>query len=151
MLRRTMRILAAFSVILLLQSGCAQLRSGPQTGEGSPVVREQLIKTTRSWDGALLPAHPKGQPEITILRITIPAGALLDAHRHPVINAGVLISGQLTVVTTEGKKLHLKAGDPIIEVVGTLHYGINEGNDPAEILVFYAGVVDMPTTVAGPR
>jgi len=54
-------------------------------------------------------------------------------------------------VTTEGKTLHLKAGDPIVEVVNTLHYGMNEGKVPAEIIVFYAGVVDTPITIAEPR
>jgi quercetin dioxygenase-like cupin family protein len=62
----------------------------------------------------------------------------------------VLLSGQLTVVTTEGKTLHLKAGDPIVEVVNTPHYGMNEGKLPAEIVVFYAGVVDTPITVVEP-
>jgi hypothetical protein len=32
-------------------------------------------------------------------------------------------------------------------VVNTWHYGINEGDLPAEIIVFYAGVVDSPITV----
>jgi hypothetical protein len=59
-----------------------------------------------------------------------------------VINAGVLMSGELTVVTADGKTLHLKAGDPIVEVVNTPHCGINEGKVPAEIVVFYAGAVD---------
>jgi quercetin dioxygenase-like cupin family protein len=81
----------------------------------------------------------------------MPAGTRLDTHSHPVINAGVLMSGQLTVVTTDGKTLHLKAGDPIVEVVNTLHYGINQGEVPAEIVVFYAGVVDSPITVIEPR
>ena len=79
----------------------------------------------------ILPAYAPGQPEVTIRRITIPAGVRLEMHRHPVINAGVMLSGQLTVVTVEGKTLHLKAGDPIVEVVNTLHYGINEGKVPA--------------------
>jgi hypothetical protein len=61
-----------------------------------------------------------------------------------VINAGVLLSGQLTVVTADEKTLHLKAGDPIVEVVNTSHYGINQGNVPAEIVVFYAGAVEVP-------
>ncbi|MGH8546411.1 MAG: cupin domain-containing protein [Gammaproteobacteria bacterium] len=90
-------------------------------------------------------AYPQGQPEITIRRISIPAGARLDTHSHPVINAGLLMSGQLTVVT--GKTLHLKAGDPIVEVVNTLHYGINQGTVPAEIVVFYAGAIGTPLTV----
>jgi hypothetical protein len=43
--------------------------------------------------------------------------------------------------------LHLKAGDPIVEVVDTWHYGKNEGNTPAEIIVFYAGTPDEPITI----
>ena len=150
MKKKTIRILAALSVILLLQPGCTIVRISPEANEASPVVKE-LVKTTQSWDGAFLPAYPQGQPKITILRISIPTGTRLDTHRHPVINAGVLISGQLTVVTTEGKTLHLKAGDPIVEVVNTSHYGINQGKDPAEIVVFYAGAIDTPITVVEPR
>ena len=47
-------------------------------------------------------------------------------------------------VTPDGKALRLMAGDPIVEVVNTLHYGINEGKVPAEIVVFYAGALDQP-------
>ena len=155
MIKQTTRILAALPLILLLHCGCATVQVSPEASkviadERSPVVKE-LVKSIQSWNGELLPAYPQGQPEITILRISIPAGAQLDTHSHPVINAGVLISGQLTVVTADGKTLHLKAGDPIVEVVNTLHYGINEGQVPAEIIVFYAGAVGAPITVVQPR
>jgi len=149
MAKKTIRILAALSLIFLLQPGCTTVPVSSQAIEASPVVKK-LVKTTQSWNGEILPAYPHGKPEITILRISIPAGTQLDTHIHPVINAGVLISGQLTVVTTDGKTLHLKAGDPIVEVVNTLHYGTNEGKVPAEIIVFYAGVVDTPITVVEP-
>lgn len=67
------------------------------------------------------------------------------------INAGVLTRGQLMVVTTDGKTLYLKAGDPIVEVVNTAHYGINHGSDPAEIIVFYAGIIGSPITITEER
>ena len=52
----------------------------------------------------------------------------------------------------EGKTLHLSAGDPpIVEVVNTLYYGINQGSVPAEIIVFYAGTVGTPITVVKER
>ena len=57
------------------------------------------------------------------------------------------MSGELTVVTENKKTLHLKAGDSIVEVVNKWHYGKNEGNEPAEIIVFYAGVPDTPIIV----
>lgn len=99
-----------------------------------------LAKSSRSWDGTELPNYPTGTPEITIVRITIAPGALLPLHKHPVINAGVLLSGQLTVATEENETLHMKAGDALIEVVDKWHYGKNEGSIPAEIIVFYAGM-----------
>jgi quercetin dioxygenase-like cupin family protein len=43
--------------------------------------------------------------------------------------------------------LYLKAGDLIVEVVNKWHYGKNEGNKPAENIVFYAGILDKPITV----
>ena len=106
-----------------------------------------LAKTSTSWDGRDLPDYPKGKPEITILRIKIPPHVQLPLHEHPVINAGVLLKGELTVVTKDRQTLHLKAGDSIVEVVDRWHYGKNEGSEPAEIIVFYAGVQDKPITI----
>jgi len=146
MTKPAIRIFTAFCLALLLTPGCAAVRSERQAKAASPAVKE-LSKTTQSWDGKILPAYPQGRPEITILRITIPAGARLVTHKHPVINAGVLLSGQLTVVTKDGKELHLKAGDPIVEVVNTLHYGFNPGDVPAEIVVFYAGTAGASITI----
>jgi quercetin dioxygenase-like cupin family protein len=57
------------------------------------------------------------------------------------------LNGELTVVTEDNRTLHLKAGESIIEVVNKWHYGKNEGNETAEILVFYAGVQDTPITL----
>ena len=122
--------------------------SGPACAVETNGVEVQVIsKAASSWDGKGLPDYPKGRPEITILKIKIPPGVSLPIHRHPVINAGVLLKGGLTVVAEDGKVLHLKAGDGIIELVNTWHYGKNEGDCPAEIIVFYAGTVDAPVTV----
>ncbi len=106
-----------------------------------------LAKSSRSWNGDQLPEYSKGTPEITILKIAIAPGVKLPMHKHPVINAGVLLKGELTVICEDGKVLHLKAGDPIVEVVDKWHYGKNEGTETAEILVFYAGVKDTPVTI----
>jgi quercetin dioxygenase-like cupin family protein len=150
MIKRPFGILATLFVVLLLHSGCGMGRGSQQASEPVTVTKE-LVKTTRSWNGALLPEYPKGQPEITILRISIPPGTRLDTHTHPVINAGMLLTGQLTVVTADGKVLHLKAGDPIVEVVNTWHYGINEGNVPADIVLFYVGIINTPITIVKQR
>jgi len=134
------RLLLTF-VLLLLCAG-----QSPARENQAATVRE-LARSGNSWDGSRLPAYPTGQPEITILDITIPPGAQLPVHKHPVINAGVLVEGELTVVTKDGKKLHLQKGDPIVEVVSTWHYGKNDGTAPARIIVFYAGTAGSQLSV----
>lgn len=98
-----------------------------------------LVKSAQSWDGSSLPAYPKDAPEISVLKITIPAHTTLPLHKHPIINAGYMVKGSLKVVTDENKTLQLKAGDALIEVVDRWHYGVNEGDEAVEIVVFYAG------------
>ena len=98
-----------------------------------------LVKSDKSWDGSSLPAYPKEAPEISVLKITIPAHTTLPLHKHPIINAGYMVKGALKVVTDENKTLELKAGDALIEVVNRWHYGVNEGDESVEIVVFYAG------------
>jgi quercetin dioxygenase-like cupin family protein len=111
------------------------------------IVSDVLVKSTQSWDGSLLPPYPEGQPEVTILKITIPAGTKIPLHQHPYINAGVLLKGELTVVTKTGDTLIMTAGDPIVEIVNKWHMGQNSGDIPAEIIVFYAGIQGQPITV----
>ncbi len=124
------------------------LLSGNVWASSAEDVKVQVLaKSTSSGDGSRLPAYRRGKPEITILKITIPPGKQLPLHKHPVINAGVLLSGELTVTTHDNKVLYLKAGDSIVEVVNKWHYGKNEGNVPVDIIVFYAGVLNNPITI----
>lgn len=108
---------------------------------------ELLSESFLSWNGDSLPSYPLGKPKISIVKVTIPPHSELPHHYHPVINAGVLLSGELTVIDIKGNVLEMKAGDPINEVVNTIHYGKNNGNEPAEILVFYAGTEGMEIVV----
>jgi len=138
-----MTFLRKFPVILAVIFFACQAEGSEQQS----IAVKELVRSNLSWDGTPLPAYPTGQPEISILRISIPPGAQLPVHRHPVINAGVLVSGELTVVTKDDKTLHLKAGDPIVEVVDTWHSGRNDGAQPADIIVFYAGSPGTPLSV----
>jgi len=115
--------------------------------ELNTVEVDELAKTIKSWDGNELPDYAKGKPEISILKIIIPPGTELPLHKHPVISAGVLLNGELTVVAEDGTSTHLKTGDTIVEVVNKWHYGKNEGNKPAELIVFYAGIQGKPLSI----
>lgn len=139
------RIVLIAVIALLLAGGYTAARD-----TSKDVSVEVLAKTTQSWDGTALPPYPSGNPQVTILRYTIAPFASLPWHEHPVINAGVMIKGRLKVVTEEGESLHLEPGDAIVEVMNKWHHGVNEGAEPAEIIVFYAGIVDTPLAVKKP-
>ncbi|WP_252176299.1 cupin domain-containing protein [Endozoicomonas sp. 4G] len=107
-----------------------------------------LAHSTTSWDGTPLKAVNLENPEVRVLRIGIAPHSRLPIHKHPVINAGYLIKGELTVVRlSDGKELELKAGDALVEMVDEWHYGINKSDEPAEIVVVYAGNEGQAITV----
>ncbi|MBW4532126.1 MAG: cupin domain-containing protein [Aphanothece saxicola GSE-SYN-MK-01-06B] len=136
----------------LLLTGGLLLAVPPAMADGEPasVTVRTLVQSTQSWNGTRLPAYPSGQPEVTVLHITIPPGVTLPMHHHPVINAGMLIRGQLLVTGAAGARLQLKAGEGLIEMVNQPHFGTNNGSEAAEIVVVYAGVQGQPFTVLEP-
>ena len=108
---------------------------------------EKLAETTKSWNGDDLPNYPVGKPKITVLKFTIPPKTKLHKHYHPVINSGIVLKGELKVVDINNNVLILKEGDVIVELVNKIHYGVNEGKNPVEIVVFYSGTEDLSITV----
>ena len=78
---------------------------------------------------------------------TIAPGERLAMHRHPVINAGVVLQGELTVVAENGLSKTFSAGSGIVELVNTFHYGENRGTVPVDLAMFYAGGADLPLSV----
>ena len=114
--------------------GCSsQLKDTPQ------IDREVLLQSSQSWDAAPYSAYPSGTPELTLLRLKIPANTQLPWHSHPMPNAAYIVSGELIVETREGGlKRTLKQGQTLAEMVGTVHRGTT-GDTPVELLVFYAG------------
>ena len=105
----------------------------------SAATSEILQKSQSSWNNTPIKQMNLTEPEVTVVRIQIPMGEKLPLHQHPILNVGYLTKGELTVHTLNDEVLVLKAGDPIIEVIDTWHYGENTGNEDAEIVVVYVG------------
>jgi quercetin dioxygenase-like cupin family protein len=104
----------------------------------SPIRIETLAKTTSSWDGAPYRAYPSGQPQLTVLKITIAPHTTLKWHYHPMPNAAYILSGDLILEKKDGNRKHFFAGQALTETVDSIHRGIT-GDDPAVLVVFYAG------------
>lgn len=133
------KLVLVTSLILLILGSCKSVHKDIQF--------TTLIQTSHSWNGKPLQSYPSREPEVTIVKVIIPGKSKLAWHKHPNINAGVLLKGKLTVISENQDTLRLKAGDPIVELVDTWHYGINEKNKAAEIVVFYAGTKGVPLSV----
>lgn len=103
-----------------------------------------VADSSSSWDGAPLPSYPSGAPRVKVVRYEVAPHARLALHRHPVINAGMVLRGELTVVADDGSARTFRAGEGVIEMVGRAHYGENRGAEPVELVMLYAGSDGMP-------
>ena len=114
---------------------------------GGQAKVQQLLQTTQSWDGVKYSVYPTGQPEITLLKIYIPAHTALDWHRHPMISVGYILSGKLILQKkATGERKTVYAGQALAETVETVHRGYTT-NEPVELIVFYAGRPGMPVSI----
>ena len=115
---------------------------------GEPQIEvEQLLQSTQSWDRSPYIRYPSGQPQVTVLKITIPPNTALHWHRHPIISVAYVLSGHLTIEKRDtGERKILEPGEAVAETVQTTHRGLTT-DEPVELIVFYAGRARMPLTI----
>jgi quercetin dioxygenase-like cupin family protein len=112
---------------------------------------EALLQTATAWDGSSYRSYPEGPPQLSVLRITIPAHTTMDWHRHPIPNAAYVVSGEITVEKRDGGATRrFVKGEVIAETVNALHRGVT-GNQAVELLVFYAGAAGQPLSERAPQ
>ena len=108
---------------------------------------QQILQTTQSWDGKDYQGYPTGQPQLTVLRITIPPNTALHWHHHPVISVGYVLSGHPTIEKRDtGERTIVRASQAVAETVQTTHRGFTT-DEPVELVVFYAGQFGLPITI----
>lgn len=116
----------------------------PISTPASKIKTETLLRANSSWDGVAYSAYPAGQPELSVVRLTIPAHTALPWHTHPMPNAAYVVSGSITVEKqSDGSRRTLRTGEVLAEMVDTPHRGVT-GDDPVVLMVFYAGSPDLP-------
>ena len=115
------------------------------------VVSTELIRTGQSWDGVELPDYFQGRPELVAVKYEIPAGQKLGWHHHPVMNYGILVQGDLTIITEDGQEKLLHEGEAVVEMVNTVHRGENRGTKPVVLYMFYVSQQDLPLSVQHPE
>ncbi len=115
------------------------------------VQSTELIRTSQSWDGVELPDYLEGRPELVAVKYEFPAGQKLGWHHHPVMNYGILVQGELTIIGQDGKEKTVHEGEAVVEMVNTIHHGENRGTKPVILYMFYLSQKDLPLAVQHPE
>ena len=108
------------------------------------VQSTELIRTSQSWDGVELPDYLQGRPELVAVKYVFPAGKKLGWHHHPVMNYGILVQGELTIIGQDGKEKVVHEGEPVVEMVNTIHKDVI-------LYMFYLSQKDLPLAVQHPE
>jgi quercetin dioxygenase-like cupin family protein len=132
-----MKVLTVCASLLVLTAATSSVTSAADKPE---IKAKVAMKEVASWDGTPYKSYPKGQPQLTVLEITIPPHTALPWHQHPVPNAAYVVSGELTVEDRlSGKSLKVHAGQAFAESVNSSHRGVT-GDQQAVVIVTYSGV-----------
>lgn len=141
-------ILAVFGTSVLTACREAKVK---EDSTAQKVESTELIRTSQSWDGVELPDYMQGRPELVAVKYVFPAGQKLGWHHHPVMNYGVLVQGELTIIGLDGKTKVVHEGEAVVEMVGTVHHGENRGTKDCILYMFYLSQKDMPLAVQHPE
>ena len=115
------------------------------------VKSTELLRTSQSWDGAHLPAFPQENAEIITVRYEFPPGKKLGWHHHDVINFGFVQQGELTIIDINGNVKVVQEGEAVVEMVGTIHHGENNGGETVILYMFYVAPKGTPLSVQHPE
>lgn len=146
--------IALFAAALFMAAGCASSRSGSPFAaydDAAEIKVLELKRTSQSWDGAELPDYPAGRPELVVKRYIFPRGSKLGWHHHPVMNFGIVQQGELTIIGIDGQEKTVRAGEAVVEMVGTIHHGENRGDKTVVLDMHYVSQKGTPVAVQHPE
>lgn len=135
--QRTISVASIFIMASLLAQSAVAMPPGPSV--------EILTETNETVLGQAF-AYPQGRARITAALITVPPGAVLAPHLHPVPLFGYVLQGELVVNYGSEGELTYRKGDALIEAIDWPHQGRNGGHGILKILVVYAGAEGVPNT-----
>ena len=148
-IRPLVLIMAFYGASVLIS--CKEAARTEKGNAEQQVQSTELIRTSQSWDGVELPDYLQGRPELVAVKYVFPAGKKLGWHHHPVMNYGILVQGELTIIGQDGKEKTVHEGEAVVEMVNTIHHGENRGSKPVILYMFYLSQDGMPLAVQHPE
>ena len=105
-----------------------------------------VLKTQETWYGQDI-VYPGGQAEVSGVVIEMAPGGETGWHQHPVPSVGYVMEGELEVHFRNGDVKRLHAGESAAEAVNVMHNGVNAGDVPVKLVIFYVGTPGIRLTV----
>jgi len=91
---------------------------------------------------------PKANAEVRVSIYEIPVGAQLPVHKHPFPRYAYVLAGKLRVTEQDNARtFDYAAGDFLIEMLDTWHFGTNIGSEPVRLLVVDQVEAGQPNTI----
>lgn len=141
--------LRCLSALLLPLLTVGPLPAEPDANEGylTKIQATPILRASETVAGQPIRYPRVENPEVTVVRVTIPPGTETGWHRHPFPAYAYMLTGKLTLQMEGGRSRELKAGDALVESVNVWHNGVNAGPAPVEIIMFVTGAKGLPFTV----
>lgn len=131
--------------ILLAVAFGTGYRAG-EARETLPLAITPLFSTSETILGEPV-TYPAGKAKLTGALIGMMPGQQTGWHTHGVPLAGMVLEGELTVDYGEKGKRTYKAGQALVESMGTPHNGSNTGTGPMKLFAIYIGAEGVPNSV----
>lgn len=132
------------SLISILVLVCA-FATAQQYQEG--VIVEKLLQTSTTVTGQKFEYPMNSSPEVSMYKITLPAGKETGWHKHDVPVFAYVVKGTITVEIEGGKKFTYTPNSTIAEVINTMHNGSNLGKEDVVLIATYIGEKAAPNSV----
>ncbi len=113
------------------------------------------------WTTDTLPADNSGEGDAALRKTgtTLPGGSVFRVvefspgsaprvHRTDSVDYAVVISGEIDMELDDGKSVHLKAGDVLVQR-GTVHNWVNRGKEPC--VIAFSLISAKPAEAGGKR
>jgi len=107
---------------------------------------ETLLETDQTILGESF-AYPTGRAYITAARLTVPPGATVSLHQHPVPLFVYILQGEIIVdYGSRGTRTYRK-GDAFVEAFEWPHRARNGGKGNVKLLAVYTGAEGVPNSM----
>ncbi|MEP0714009.1 cupin domain-containing protein [Algoriphagus sp.] len=111
---------------------------------------EELLSADRNSIGQKIDFPNVDNAQVSMRKITFPAGSSTGWHTHEIPVFSYVISGTLTVEIEGMEPTEYSTGQCFAESFGTYHQGVNKTDQDLIVLAVYLGGDDKPLSINKP-